>query len=176
MVPDAHGRPQSVPYKDAILSHIWPSSQAGEARAIGAVLRLPRDFHVSERNFLILPKAVERLFDADALLLFPSRGPPRAATFRTGTVENAPLADQPAVAQYVGRTLYLPKEAEGKVPFMRLLGWKAVSAVRAEAEAAAAVEALPADLELDSSRDAEGVAAVSRLVETVRAAGWRFRS
>jgi hypothetical protein len=159
----------------AVLAHIWPSNQASETTYLARHLGLPENFHVTERNFL---KLVEQAFDADALsyryLVIPSRGPPPEARFRQGTIERMTPITHADVRGYAGRQLYLPNAASGKVPYMHLLGWKAVSALRARAEEAAARADLPADLELHSSMDAEGVAAVRNLVDSLRSAGWRL--
>ena len=79
---------------------------------------------------------------------------------------------------FARRRLFLPLAGEGRVPFMRLLAWKAVSALRArEEEDEAGLGAGPPD-ELDmnatsSSRD-DGV--VVAAVQRLRFAGFKFRT
>ena len=161
-LPEAAGERTSVAFKDATLAHIWPSSQAAEADALRRLLDLPAAFHLSPRNFLILEKAAEAAFDADALLLLPVRAAPpapprvRARAFRLAeyraTAPNGGAAARDAVAPLAGCELSLPRAAAGGVPFLRLLAWKAISALRAGAEAADdAAAAFPPDLDVDAS-------------------------
>ena len=171
--------PVSVPFQEAALAHIWPSALAPKALDAGGLLCLPEGFHVSPRNFLLLRKPVERAFDADALLILPrrtategleavarvfsrhtSRLPDaeralfsRAATAASPAAAAAAAAAAPACGStgYDGRLLFLPRAADGRVPFMRLLAWKALSALRAAHEDADAQADLPAELALDAT-------------------------
>ena len=69
----AETEPAPVPFREAILAHIWPSALATCAQNAGGLFGLPEAFHVTPRNFLILRKPVERAFDVDVLLLLPRR-------------------------------------------------------------------------------------------------------
>ena len=167
----ADGGSSPVPFKEAILSHIWPSSLASESDAMRRLLGLPEAFHLCERNFLILHKAAESAFDADALLLLPTSAKPpappgaRARSFRLADYRTAEADGRAealvAVAALSGRALFLPLAAEGRVPFLRLLAWKAVSALRAGAEAdEGAAAAIPSEIDVDATlsrgRDSHG--------------------
>ena len=167
----ADGGSISVSFKEAILSHIWPSSLASESDAMRRLLGLPEAFHLCERNFLVLHKAAESAFDADALLLLPIRAEPpappgararvfRLADYRTAEADSGAKA-RVAVAALSGRALFLPRAADGRVPFLRLLAWKAVSALRAGAEAdEGAAAAIPPEIDVDATlsrgRDSHG--------------------
>ena len=179
--------PVSVPFKEAILAHIWPSVLAPKALDAGGLLCLPEGFNVNPRNFLLLRKPVERAFDADALLLLPRRtaGEGQAVVARVfsrhtnrlpeaerALFSHAAVAASPAAAAaaaaapacgstgYDGRLLFLPRAADGRVPFMRLLAWKALSALRAAHEDADARADLPAELTLDATASS-GAAALA---------------
>lgn len=154
----------SVALSDAILAHIWPSVLASESDAMRRLLGLPSAFHLNARNFLILDKTVETAFDADALLLLPVRAAPpapprvrarlfRLAEFPASSVAESGAAARNAVAALAGRDLFLPLAADGRVPFMRLLAWKALSALRAGAEDAdeSATTTFPDDVDLDAT-------------------------
>lgn len=131
---------------------------------------MPPAFHVHVRNFLVLDRAVELAFDADALLLLPARAEPpapptvRARAFRIELFEHqAAAADggvtaRAAIASLAGHELHLPRAGEGRVPFMRLLAWKALSALRAGSEAYEGEAAFPVDVDVDAtvSRDHAG--------------------
>ena len=54
-----------------ILSHIWPREME---RLVddAAELRLPEEFYLSPRSYLILPRQLERAFDKMAVILIPS--------------------------------------------------------------------------------------------------------
>ena len=170
MLPPAGGS-ASVTLSDAVLAHIWPSALAGESDALRRLLGLPAAFHLQPRNFLILDKAVARAFDADALLLLPVREAPpvpprvrarpfRVAEFQTAAAGGCSGGDgdgsggcvRSNIAALADRELYLPRAAEGCTPFMRLLAWKALSALRAGAEAdeAAAAE-FPGEVGVDAT-------------------------
>ena len=88
----------------------------------------------------------------DALLLLPVRAEPptppgararpfRLAGYRASEADGGAEARN-AIAALSGRALFLPRAADGRVPFLRLLAWKAVSALRdgtgADADAATA--------------------------------------
>jgi hypothetical protein len=171
--------PAAVPFSEAILAHIWPSGKARGSLAVGQLLGLPEGFHVTPRNFLILRKGAEQAFDADALLLFPCRGrddaAPAAATARSRLFKVARMGavkQQEAAAAFAGRQLYLPRAHDGHVPFMRLLAWKAVSALRASEEDADAQADLPVELDLNASQDDS--AAAKRAVSRMCNAEFRF--
>ena len=174
----AETEPAPVPFREAILAHIWPSALAICAQDAGGLFGLPEAFHVTPRNFLILRKPVERAFDVDALLLLPRRTAggeqqvasrlfrrhvsrlPEAerAMFAPATATSSPAAAPICTSDgYDGRLLFLPRASEGRVPFMHLLAWKAVSALRAAHEDIDAQEGLPADLDLDAT-DTSGAA------------------
>jgi hypothetical protein len=204
--------PEPVPFKEAILAHIWPSVLAPKALDAGGLLCLPEGFHVHPRNFLLLRKPEERAFDADALLLLPrrnagggqdvvarefSRHTSRLSVAERALFSHADVAASPAAAAvaaaavaaaaaapvcgsssgYDGRLLYLPRAADGRVPFMRLLAWKAVSALRAAHEDVDAQADLPAELALDAT-NSSGAAALagSRAAGRLTSAGVLFFS
>ena len=161
----------SVTFKDATLAHIWPSALARESDLLRQQLGLPPAFHVHVRNFLILDRAVELAFDADALLLLPARAkspaPPtvRARAFRIehqAAAADGGVAARALIASLAGHDspheLHLPRAGEGRVPFMRLLAWKALSALRAGSEAYEGEAAFPVDVDVDAtvSRDHAG--------------------
>ena len=157
----------SVTFKDATLAHIWPSALARESDLLRQQLGLPPAFHVHVRNFLILDRAVELAFDADALLLLPARAkspaPPtvRARAFRIehqAAAADGGVAARALIASLAGHELHLPRAGEGRVPFMRLLAWKALSALRAGSEAYEGEAAFPVDVDVDAtvSRDHAG--------------------
>ena len=77
----------------------------------------------------------------------------RAATAASPAAAAAAAAAAPACGStgYDGRLLFLPRAADGRVPFMRLLAWKALSALRAAHEDADAQADLPAELALDAT-------------------------
>lgn len=156
-------RAKKVAFKDAILAHIWPSSKAREADEIRRLLSLPLEFHLNVRNFLILEKHVEVAFDAHKLLFFPQRGSdgsPPTALARSFQLESYRV-NESAVDRDCARAavqalhdvqLYLPSVQH--VPFMRLLAWNSISAIREHDET------IPAALHLDASMssDARGAA------------------
>ena len=161
------GAPIAVPFRDAILSHIWPSSGAPDAASIAKLLNLAEGFHVQPRNFLILQKDAEKAFDEDVLLLLPAKSAVRSRLFKSSAA-----FDMVALQRYVGRELFLPKRDDGCVPFTRLLAWKAVSAIRTSVEDADASADLPSECELDTSPD-DGATLAS--VVRMRAAGFGFK-
>lgn len=143
---------EPVALKDAILAHIWPSAFAGMSAHLRRELGLPAAFHVQPRNFLLLDKAVERAFDSDALLLLPARGvPPAPPTVRARVFHAGATATAGAILPLAGRNLHLPLAAEGRVPFMRLLAWKAFSALRADAEACDGDDELPSEVDIEAT-------------------------
>ena len=177
--------PAAVPFSEAILAHIWPSSKAAEAEALISLLRLPHDFHVLPRNFLVLHKEAEAAFDAEALLLFPARTPTLSAAsrlFRTERITGATPAETAAkrarLNGFARRRLFLPLAGEGHVPFMRLLAWKAVSALRAhEEEDEAGLGANPpVDLDMNATTTTRDDGVVVAAVQRLRMAGFRFRT
>jgi len=175
----ADGRPAPVPLRDAILAHVWPSNQSQGGLPVAKLLGLPENFNVRPRNFLILSKPVEKAFDADALLLLPRSGdgagvPPAvvARVFRS-RASRVPSVQPAVLESWSGRLLYLPN---GNVPFLRLLGWKAVSALRASFEEEAAAAELPSEVDLNAtvSHDGTSRAALPRAVNSLLEAGARF--
>jgi hypothetical protein len=167
--------PVPVPFKDAQLAHIWPSSQASVADNVGSFLRLRDGFHVEVRNFLILTEDTHVAYDADEILLLPSRGMPPGVRSRLFKIEREHDATKRnELAKYDGKKLYLPRAGDGKVPYMRLLGWKTVSALRALEEDRTAVADLPEELELDVSRDDAGEFPLRRAVADLRRVDVRF--
>jgi hypothetical protein len=161
--------PVAVPREEAILAHIWPSKMQNVVPKIAATLGLQEDFHVRPRNYLVLRKSEEVAFDKDALLLCPTRGPPVTAVARLLHQER--ILDSEDVAHVracAGRRLYLPRADEGCIPSMRLLGWKAMSALHAEATADddRTVDHVPEEVELDVSDDGGSLRrAAGRLAE-----------
>lgn len=174
--PGPAARRTAVPLKDAIMAHIWPSAQSTDSIALAAQLGLPADFNVDPRNFLILHKDVEKAYDAHALLLMPRKA---AGALSPSAVARpfARLAGRLAgfnANNYAGSELFLPKAADGHVPFMRLLAWKTVSALRAVYEEADAVASLPGDLELDATVTGDSRNTVAQAVGALRSHGARF--
>ena len=77
--------------------------------------------------------------------------------FAPATATSSPAAAPICASDgYDGRLLFLPRASEGRVPFMRLLAWKAVSALRAAHEDIDAQGELPADLDLDATDTSGG--------------------
>ena len=178
-------RPSAIPYSEAVLAHIWPSSEAVDAEVLVGLLRLPPDFHVQPRNFLVLHKEAEAAFDSEALLLFPSRTPTLAATARlfrseriSGGTPGETAAKRAHLTNFAQRRLFLPLAGEGRVPFMRLLAWKAVSALRAreEEDEAGLADGLPDDLDMNATATARDDGAVVAAVQRLRLAGFKFRA
>ena len=68
-------------------------------------------------------------------------------------------------------------EGEGRVPFMQLLAWKAVSALRArEEEDEAGLEAGPPDdFDMNAMTTSRDDGAVMAAVQRLRVAGFKFR-
>ena len=133
------------------------------------------------RNFLILSKSVELAYDADALLLLPRRGidgAPPAAVARVfgGRLLRLPESVKAQLRSYGGQKLHLPRASEGCIPFMRLLAWKAVSALRAANEETDSFADLPSDVHLDATVTHNDVAvgASARAVDTLKRLGARF--
>ena len=160
-------------------------AKAAEAEALISLLRLPHDFHVLPRNFLVLHKEAEAAFDAEALLLFPARTPTLSAAsrlFRTERITGATPAETAAkrarLNGFARRRLFLPLAGEGHVPFMRLLAWKAVSALRAhEEEDEAGLGANPpVDLDMNATTTTRDDGVVVAAVQRLRMAGFRFRT
>jgi hypothetical protein len=120
---------EPVDMEQAILAHVYPSSKARtrEAEMMREDFHLPRGFEAESRNFLILPKELEESFDAGAVVILPTKKDPPTAVIRVFDISRAKNRD---VAKYDGRTLYLPRAAAGKVPYFRLLAWRAVSVLR----------------------------------------------
>ena len=139
------GKRDGLPFNDVHLAHIWPSSKAPEAKGMRRVFNLPEDFHLNERNFLILEDAVEAAFDNEALLLLPRRAEaeaPAQVVSRALWLERlekydpakkgaAAVEARTRLMPYFGQPLFLPKADEGKMPFLRLLAWHAISALAA---------------------------------------------
>ena len=139
------GARRAVPFSAVHLAHIWPSSKAREATDLRRVLDLPEMFHLNVRNFLILEEAVESAFDNAALLLLPCRavgGAPVEVRSRALLLDKlhvytrgpAAAAAVALIKPYFAQPLFMPRAAEGRVPFLRLLAWHAVSALRARSE------------------------------------------
>ena len=177
--------PAAVPFADTVLAHIWPSSKSADAEVLVSLLRLPHDFHVLPRNFLVLHKEAEAAFDAEALLLFPARTPTLSATsrlFRTERITGATPAETAAKRSrldgFARRRLFLPLAGEGRVPFMRLLAWKAVSALRAreEEDEAGLGAGPPDDLDMNATTTSRDDGVVVAAVQRLRVAGFKFRT
>jgi hypothetical protein len=182
------GMRPSMSFKNAILAHIWPSSMARDVVVLRRLLGLPQDFHLHPRNFLILDKFTENAFDADALLLLPARpasGAPASARARVYRLARYLAHKAPDVSEKAradigaldGRVLFLPGAADGKLPFLRLLAWKAVSALRAGAEADDEAKSVgTADVLWDASlkSGSDTAAQVGRTVEDLASAGIIF--
>ena len=160
--------PAPIPFRDAILSHIWPA-KAGPSE-IAQLLHLEPDFNVRPRNFLILPKDVETAFDSDDLLLLPFReqSPQPRLGVRARLHPDSGVNHALRWANHV--PLYLPLEAEGNVPYLRLLAWKAISAIRAAFEG---TDECPNFIDLDASLNGDG--AVRRVSERYIQGGGKFR-
>ena len=195
--------PSPVLFKEAILSHIWPSEKAPIADDLGAKLKLERGYHISPRNFLILPKAAERAFDAEAITFLPfrERDGRRGARVRVLNASLVPADEREYVQSLDGCELWLPyvvvatdddagamlaggrtspvaarcneQQAVQRLPFLRLLAWRALGALRRRVEddeAAAAVttsemEAMGVSVdELAASVDSEGNTALRAVV------------
>lgn len=175
----ADGKPAPLPFKEAILSHVWPSKGGGETDKLAALPGLPPTFSVEPRNFLILPKFFEQAFDGDAMLLLPHRGQPPGVSVRLHRLDVLPPADAAKLRDFcsVPRKLYFPGAADGKLPFLRALGWKALSALRAQqADAAEAAEAaVPEFFDADVSMDADGVAPLRAALDRAARVGVRFQ-
>jgi len=126
---------------------------------------------VNDRNFLILPKFFESAFDCDAMLLLPRRGLPPVVSARINRPELLPVEGE-QLARLVNfcktaPQLYLPLASAGHVPFLRVLGWKALSAIRERSEDAAATDTAPDYFDADvsgSNTDAEGVTPLRRAI------------
>jgi len=177
--------PAAVPFSETILAHIWPSSKAADAELLTSLLRVPHDFHVLPRNFLVLHKEAEAAFDAEALLLFPARTPTLSATSRlfrterfTGATPAETSAKRSRLDGFARRRLFLPLAGEGRVPFMRLLAWKAVSALRAreEEDEAGLADGLPDDLDMNATTTSRDDGVVVAAVQRLRVAGFKFRT
>ena len=121
-------------------------------------------------NFLVLHKAGTRKALRRTAAAAHSRGATRhrvhrarsfrLADYRTAEADGGAEA-RAAVAALSGRALFLPLAAVGRVPFLRLLAWKAVSALRDGAEAdEGAAAAIPPEIDIDATlsrgRDSHG--------------------
>jgi hypothetical protein len=117
---------QLKPFKQIRLSHICAASFSNDIQ-FAAELGLPEGFKNMSRNYLLLPEAVERAFDAGQAIFVPSRsdhGPPRV-TFHVVKPDDLPAGSKTEVMSYDKRELHLPLAGEGKVPYLRVLGWMA---------------------------------------------------
>lgn len=131
------------------LAHIWPSSKAVQASAMKRVFGLDEGFHLHPRNFLLLEKHVEEAFDNEALLLLPRRAVgdtpsevwsrplwlDKLARYASKDPGDAAAAEMNRLRPYLGQHLHVPQAASGKVPYLRLLAWHAVSALRVRSDA-----------------------------------------
>jgi hypothetical protein len=165
--------PPSVSFSEAVLSHIWRSSQPTEG--IAASLHLDEAFHVDPRNFLILRKHAEVAFDAGVLLLMPSAdGAVRSRLFLAKESRLPDTYPKELLTGMAERTLFLPLAAERRVPFMRLLGWTVVSHLREYSEDVSAWGDPPKELALDTTITVASAGILSSRVETLRKSGWHF--
>ena len=174
------GKPVPVPFNDAILAHVWPSKGSGETTAVAKLLGLAHDFSVQPRNFLILPKLLEAAFDSDAMLLLPGRGTletPPTVSVRLNQLDLLPPDKQKELADFCAsrRSLYLPQASTNKVPFLRVLGWKALSALRSQGEEEGETE-VPDFVDANVSVDAEGVPPLRTAIKQSAAVGVRYRA
>jgi len=169
----AASKPLPVRFSDAVLSHIWRSSQPTER--IAASLHLDEAFHVDPRNFLILRKHAEVAFDAGVLLLMPSAdGSVRSRLFRAKESRLPDTFPKELLTGMAERTLYLPLAAEKRVPFMRLLGWTVISHLREYSEEDSAGSEPPKELALNTTITVASAGILSSRVEAMRESGWRF--
>jgi hypothetical protein len=121
----------SVTAEKAILAHIYPSNMARDPRYSDFLksFGLEQGFAVDPRNFLILPPLVEKAFDAGILVLLPKK----TATGHDVVIRvvNKALVTNPEslrqIMMYDGQSLRFPKADEKCLPYLRLLGWRAVS-------------------------------------------------
>lgn len=167
--------PTAVDFSDAILSHIWQARMPTDVAERD--LHLPSGFHTHPRNFLVLRKQAEIAFDRGVLLLLPSAG--RSVTtkyFCKNKGNLPPFMTGDEVADMAPRTLYLPQADKGKVPFMRLLGWTAISHLRERCENEQAWTSLPPEFSLDSTLTSEHAGVLLSCVADMKTDGWRFRT
>lgn len=156
-------------------------ARAAMGRIVAALLGLPRNFSVGPRNFLILPKIFEVAFDSDVMMLLPRRGEPPSVAVRfncnPGDTVPAIQLERLRVFCDASPTLYLPRAAEPdrRVPWLRVLGLKALSAIRAREEEAGAMDDIPDFIDVNVSTDAQGVQPLMAVVNKGRAAGTRYR-
>lgn len=175
------GTPAPVPFRDAILAHVWPSKYRRETGELAALLGLPPTFSVDPRNFLILPKFLESAYDSDELLLLPRRGAPPSVSVRRNRGGLMPVAHQPRLDAFCAAapSLFLPLAAApaNRMPWLRVLGWKALSAIRArgEEEVGATVD-VPDFVDTAVSVDADGMRPLAAVINKARAAGVRYQS
>ena len=176
------GKPTPVPFRDAILSHVWHSKNTRETDELAALLGLPPEFSVEPRNFLVLPKFFESMYDSDKLLLLPRRGQPPSVAARLNWAPGGmlpPGEPQQRLRAYceTAPLLFLPLAAAATphVPWLRVLGWKALSAIRACGEEAGATDGAPEFFDVDVSIDADGVRPLAAAMDRARNAGVRYR-
>jgi hypothetical protein len=173
-------KPVALPFKDVILAHVWPSKSGNpETHDVASLLGLPHTFAVEPRNFLLLPKFFESAFDSDSMLLLPRSGAPPAVSARAHQVDLLPAHERQRLSAFCSTTptLYLPLASEGGLPFLRVLGWKGLSAIRARAlHEAEALAGVPEFFDADVSLDGDGQPPLKKAMTRAASLGVRYRA
>ena len=103
------------PSSDVTLAHVYPKSYANFG-LYAAEMSLPPDFNTNPRNFMLLPRPLHTDFDCGFVAVIPS-----ATALRIRVLDSSRASEESRTLD--GRVLILPREAEGRVPYRRTLGW-----------------------------------------------------
>ena len=159
----------ALPFEACTLAHIWPKDKQRFADAISMELKLPDNFYGEPRNYLVLPRDAHTAFDSEALLLVPTRS--GAIRVRKWRVDVLKKGESDALGKYYDKLLQWPTSSSASpcLPFMRLMAWRMMTAVReapvVSSSASAGFE--PSEVIDDvmaSSSSSEGNAALKSLI------------
>lgn len=155
-----------LPLEACTLAHIWPSELSRLASEIAAELHLPDNFYTEPRNYLVLPKDAHDGFDNHALIFLPGIG--GNITVRKWRVEDRSVEEAAAVSKYFGMELTWPNKAVATphLPFMRLLAWRMLTAIKKQPDDEPAISwGDEQNAALNASVGAEGNKAVRDLCD-----------
>ncbi len=117
--------------------------------------------------------------DSDAMLLLPRSGAPPTVSARANQVDLLAAHERQRLTAFCSTmpTLYLPLASDGGLPFLRVLGWKGLSAIRARAlDEAEALAGVPEFFDADVSLDGDGQPPLKKAMTRAASLGVRYRA
>jgi len=153
------------PFQEVELAHVWPASYQ-DFGPYAREMALPADFHLKQRNFLLLPKDLHQAFDTARVCFIPCSAGVRVRVLQAEGLSASVLALD-------GTLLHLPLAAADstRVPYKRVLGWMAWLAKGRRTLAPQAEQDMSEAM--GASGSAEGNAALKTLVASYERSGYR---